>query len=202
MAERRARDVAKNLNELLSAAKKASPGKASYFLQKTSNVETMLEMWESSLGKRGEKAKKGAAFYHIKDSFGNRVGYLDIESVKDGKATIRNVLAYDVRKGKGILGTTQVRSLLKQLMKFQPEIKSISGLRVSGTRGKKFQKAPTTRAESRARKKSTTTTSKISKFLKSGLKGLNPAGDYGGRIFEQIYGPLIPPRPDLSDYET
>jgi len=72
----------------------------------------------------------GRIVYAINNERGDNIGFVDIDSIDNGVANISDIVV----SGRNSLGYRNMRQLLDQLQQKHPEIKRISGERVSGAR--------------------------------------------------------------------
>jgi len=72
----------------------------------------------------------GRIVYAINNERGDNIGFVDIDSIDNGVANISDIVV----SGRNSLGHRNMRQLLDQLRQNHPEIKRISGERVSGAR--------------------------------------------------------------------
>lgn len=82
------------------------------------------------------RSNPGRMVFSIVDPQGKPGGFLDIDKIENGVAHIGDVLFIGAKSndGRNSLGPSVVRDLLRQLRDLHPEIKSLSGERVSGAR--------------------------------------------------------------------
>lgn len=76
------------------------------------------------------KPKNGEGYVYEITRNGGKIGFVDVSILKDGTARIEDI----VSSGPGDIGTAGIRQLLRQLRQEHPQIKSITGERVSGIR--------------------------------------------------------------------
>ena len=102
----------------MGSVKKASEGLT---LRKSTSAEQGL----------GPRQREGRHVYAIDNELGDEIGFLDVDDVTNGVARINDIVIAGKRDRGGYSG---MKGILRQFRSLHPEVKAISGERVSGAR--------------------------------------------------------------------